>query len=65
MMSTYSILAASMYAGLTKTAMVGGVFLLWCLCIQWIDRDGARVKTTREKWNLLVLGTGSLACSPG
>lgn len=60
MMSTYSILAASMYAGLTKTAMVGGVFLLWCLCIQWIDRDGARVKTTREKWNLLVLGTGSL-----
>lgn len=49
-----------MYAGLTKTAMVGGVFVVWCLCIQWIDRDGARVKTTREKWNLLALGTGIL-----
>ncbi len=49
-----------MYISLFKVAIVVAAFLPWCLCAQWVDRDGVRVKTLRERWNLLVLGTGAL-----
>ncbi len=50
-----------MYASIFKIALAAGMFVLWCLCVQWVDRDAIRVKTIREKWNILVLATGILA----
>lgn len=50
-----------MYASAYKVGVAMGMFVLWCLCAQWVDRDAVRVKTIREKWNMLVLGTEILA----
>lgn len=49
-----------MYTSIFKFALALAMFVGWCLCIQWADRDAARVKTVREKWNMLTLATGVL-----
>lgn len=59
-MNTPAILLAAAYASTVKIAFVLVMFLLWCLCVQWVDRDCTKVKTIREKWNITVLSTGFL-----
>jgi len=59
MMYTPLIVAAT-YSNTLKTALVLATFLLWCFCIQWGDRDAEKVKTIRERWNILCLMIGVL-----
>ncbi|MCG3138471.1 MAG: hypothetical protein HJJLKODD_02336 [Phycisphaerae bacterium] len=54
------LILAAMFASPIKILFMAGVFILWALCIQWIDRDAEKVRTVREKWNLLGLSTGIL-----
>jgi type II secretory ATPase GspE/PulE/Tfp pilus assembly ATPase PilB-like protein len=49
------------YVSPFKIAFVMVMFSLWCLCLQWVDRDAQRVKTIRERWNILCLSFGLLA----
>jgi type II secretory ATPase GspE/PulE/Tfp pilus assembly ATPase PilB-like protein len=55
-----SLLAVT-YASVFKVVFVLVMFALWCACVQWVDRDAQRVKTMRERWNILCLTTGVLA----
>ena len=41
-----------------KLAAIALLFLAWVFAFQWVDRDAEFVKTRRERWNLIVLGTG-------
>ena len=59
-MKLHMILATIMYTSVIKAGLAAGMFILWCLCVQWIDRDAVRVKTVREKWNILAMATGIL-----
>lgn len=49
-----------MYASSAKIVFLLVVFILWCLCAQWVDRDAERVRTQREKWNVICLASGAL-----
>ncbi len=59
-MKHHMIPAMIMYASVIKAGLAAGMFAVWCLCVQWIDRDAVRVKTVREKWNILAMATGIL-----
>ncbi|MCH7595833.1 MAG: Flp pilus assembly complex ATPase component TadA [Planctomycetes bacterium] len=46
------------YVNLYKLGVVLALFIGWVYVCQWVDRDTDFVKTKRERWNLIVLGTG-------
>ena len=46
------------YVNLIKVGVVVVLLLLWSVSAQWIDRDTDKVKTQRERWNLIVLSGG-------
>ncbi len=56
-----TVLLATSYASIFKVCFVLGSFVLWCLCIQWVDCDAERVKTVRERWNIMCLTAGMVA----
>ncbi len=51
------------YFSLIKLGVVAVLFVGICFAYQWVDIDTDRVKTRRERWNLIVLvgGLGGLA----
>lgn len=61
-MNSTSILASAPdgegYVNLIKVGVVLVGLLLWGITAQWIDRDTDKVKTQREKWNMIVLSGG-------
>ncbi len=52
-------LASVMYVSPWKSGAVMIVFVLWCLAVQWADRDAVKVKTFRETWATITVLTGS------
>jgi len=56
---TSSLLAAALYLSVPKLVLFLLLFVGWTLCVQWADRDVAKInKPRREWWNLLLLGGG-------
>lgn len=54
-----TLLAAILYTSIPKIVVILVLFTLWCLGIQWADRDVERInKPRREWWNLLLLAGG-------
>ncbi len=50
--------APGVYLNLLKIGIVAALFVGWACAFQWVDRDIEVVKTRRERWNFIVLGTG-------
>lgn len=64
MMYSTTILAAvptGGYVSLFKVGVVVVGLLLWGLAAQWVDRDTDKVKTQREKWNMIIISGGMVS----
>lgn len=46
------------HISLFKLATVLALSIAWMFGCQWVDQDTENVKTKREQWNLIVLGSG-------